>query len=107
MNGDIKKSSRTLVSTPRVPGTIRKCNEKSVPVSKCKVAIIGDSHLKGSAPRIDNLSSKFEVSGFIKPGASFEKIVGESNLRLSRLKTKMRLYVMVVPMICTLVTQRK
>ena len=87
--------------------TIKKCNEKFVPVSKYKVAILGDRHLKGSAPRIDKyLSSKFEVSGFTKPGASFEKIVGVSNLELSKL-TKMCLYVMVVPMISTLVTQRE
>ena len=80
---------RMLVQRGDMKHTIKECNEKSVPVSNCKVAILGDSHLKGSAPRTDNyLSSNFEVSGFIKPGASLEKIVGVSNLGLSRL-TKM------------------
>jgi hypothetical protein len=38
------------------------------------VVILGNSHLKGSVPRIGNhLSAKFEVNGFIKPGAGFEK----------------------------------
>jgi hypothetical protein len=45
--------------------------------------------LKGSVPRIDNyLSSKFEVSGFIKPGAGFEKFVGKTILGSSRLRNK-------------------
>ena len=58
---------RMLIQRGDMKRTIKECNEKSVPVSKWKVAILGDSHLKGSAPRIDNyLSSKFEVSGFIK-----------------------------------------
>ena len=39
-----------------------------------KVVILGDSHLKGSVPRIGNyLSAKFQLSGFIKLGAGFEK----------------------------------
>ena len=45
------------------------------------MVILGDSHLKGSVPKIDNyLSSKFEVRGFIKPDAGFEKIVGKTIL---------------------------
>ena len=53
------------------------------------MVILGDSHLKGSVPKIDNyLSSKFEVRGFIKPDAGFEKIVGKTILASSRLKNK-------------------
>jgi hypothetical protein len=40
------------------------------------VKIIGDSHLKGSAARINQyLNTKFEVSSFIKPGACTNQIV--------------------------------
>jgi len=53
------------------------------------VVILGDSHLKGTVPRIDNyLSSKFVVNGFIKPGADFENIVGKTSLGSSRLSNK-------------------
>jgi hypothetical protein len=65
------------------------CSGKTVSTSKSKVVIPGDSHLKGSVPRVDNyLSSKSEVSGFIKPGAGFEKIVRKTLLGLSRLRNK-------------------
>ena len=41
--------------------------------------IPGDSHLKGSFWRIGNyLSTKFEISGLIKPGAGFKKIMGNT-----------------------------
>jgi len=44
-----------------------------------KVVILGNSHLKGSVPRIGNyLSAKFEVSGFIKPGAGLKKKMWET-----------------------------
>jgi hypothetical protein len=46
---------------------------KTVQTMKSEVAILGDSHLKGSVPRIGNyLSAKYEVSGFKKSGAGFE-----------------------------------
>jgi len=48
------------------------CNEKTVQSTKNKVVILGGSLLKESVPRIGNyLSTKFEVSGFMKPGAPF------------------------------------
>ena len=56
--------------------------------TKSKVDILGDSNLKGSVPSIDNyLSSKYEVSGFIKPGAGLGKIEGKTvmdSLRLTK-----------------------
>jgi hypothetical protein len=55
MNGDSKKPSRTLVNSSRVPGTKNKKYGH-------KVKIIGDSHLKGSAAKINQyLNTKFEV----------------------------------------------
>jgi hypothetical protein len=54
------------------------CSGKTVQTTTSKVVILGESHLKGSVPRIVNcLSAKFEVSGFIKPGAGFEKEMWE------------------------------
>jgi len=45
-----------------------------------KVVILGNSDLKGSVPRTGNyLSAKFEVSGFIKPGAGFKNKSGKDN----------------------------
>jgi hypothetical protein len=42
-----------------------------------KVRVLGDSHLKETAARIDQfLSSKFEVSSWIKPGAKTDELVG-------------------------------
>jgi len=41
-----------------------------------KVKILGDSHLRGTASKIDQyLNTKYEVSSWIKPGANTEKIV--------------------------------
>ena len=46
--------------------------------TKSKAVIIGTIHFKGSVLRIANyLSAKFEVGGFIKPGAGLENIVGK------------------------------
>ena len=53
------------------------------------MVILCDSHLKGSVPRIDNyLSSKFAVSGFIKPSADFENVVGKTRMGSSRLSNR-------------------
>jgi len=42
-----------------------------------KVKIVGDSHLRGTAARIDQyLITKFEVCSWIKPGANTEELVG-------------------------------
>ena len=41
-----------------------------------KVKILGDSHLRGIAPKIDRyLNTRFEVSSWIKPGATTKEIV--------------------------------
>jgi hypothetical protein len=54
------------------------CSGKTVQITKSKVVIIGTSHFKGSVLRIANyLSAKFEVGGFIKPGAGLESTVGK------------------------------
>jgi hypothetical protein len=68
-NGDIKKPSRTLVNSPGVPSSKRNKYDH-------KVKIIGDSHLRGSAARINQyLNTKFEVCSFIKPGALANQLV--------------------------------
>jgi hypothetical protein len=42
-----------------------------------KVRVLGDSHLKETAASIDQfLTSKFEVSSWIKPGAKTDELVG-------------------------------
>ena len=51
---------------------------KTTPTNVNRVVIIGDSHLNGSVERTGNyLSSRFEVSGLIKPGAGIENIIGK------------------------------
>ena len=51
---------------------------KTTPTNVNRVVIIGDSHLKGSVECTGNyLSSRFEVSGLIKPGAGIENIIGK------------------------------
>ena len=49
-----------------------------------KVKVLCDSHLKDTAARIDQfLTSKFEVSSWIKPGATTDELVGtmENNFK--------------------------
>jgi len=54
--------------------------------TKSKAVIIGNSHFKGSVPRMANyLSAKFEVGGFIKPCAGLENIVGKTIIDSFRL----------------------
>jgi len=58
--------------------TVNVCSGKTMQTTTRKVVILGNSHLKGGVSRIGNyLSAKFEVSGFIKPGAGFEKKMWE------------------------------
>ena len=68
-NSDIQKPSKTNFKLPR---------DKLVKSIKCdhKVHIIGDSHLKGSAIKINQyLNTNSVVSSFIKPGANIKQIV--------------------------------
>ena len=96
INRQISSEKIRRVTNPRMLNqggdakhTMNECSGRNASTSKHKVVILGDSHLKGSVPRTDNyLSSKSQVSGFIKPGAGFEKIVGKSILGLSRLTNK-------------------
>ena len=93
INRQISRNKIRRVTNPRIvyqggdkKHSVNGCNGKTVSTTKSKVVILGDSHLKGSVPRIGKyLSSKFEVRGFIKPGAGFEKIVGKTIMGLSRL----------------------
>jgi hypothetical protein len=69
MNGEIiKKPSWTIKNSSGVPGNkINKYHHK--------MKIIGDSHLKGLAARINQyLNTKFEVCSSIKPGASANQL---------------------------------
>jgi len=46
-------------------------------IKKHKVKVVGDSHLKKTTAGIDQfLTSKFEVSSWIKLGAKMEELVG-------------------------------
>jgi len=83
--------TRSLCGQTKKPArvTVTKTN-------KCdhKVRIIGDSHLKGSAVRINQyLNTKFEVSSFIKPGACTNQLVHSQEEELLNLGKK---YVTVI-----------
>ena len=69
INDENRKPLRTTKKPARVTvKTSIRCEHK--------VRIIGDSHLKGSAMRINQyLNTKFEVSSFIKPGACTNQLV--------------------------------
>ena len=64
-----KKPSRTIKKSSCVPSNkINKYEQR--------VKIIGDSHLRGSAARINQfLNTKFEVCSFIKPTSSANQLV--------------------------------
>jgi hypothetical protein len=77
----ISKQKIRRVTNPRIgfqgedkKHTVNVYSGKTAQIMKSKVVILGNSHLKGSVPRIGNyLRAKFEISGFNKPGAGFEK----------------------------------
>ena len=77
-----KKPVWTTKKPARV--TVTKTNKRDH-----KVRIIGDSHLKGSAVRINQyLNTKFEVSSFIKPGACTNQLVHSQEEELLNLGKK-------------------
>jgi hypothetical protein len=46
------------------------CSKPSSPKCKRKLIIIGNSHARGCAARVKNLTNdKFEICGFVKPGS--------------------------------------
>jgi hypothetical protein len=82
MNGEFKKPSWTIKNPGRVPG-------KKINKYDHKVKIIGDSHLKGSAARINQyLNTKFEVSSFIKLGACSNQLVHSQEMEFMSLEGK-------------------
>jgi hypothetical protein len=68
---------------------INMCTGKTVQITIRKVVILGNSHIKGSVPRIGNyLSAKFEYIGFIKPFTGIEKYCGKGNNGLTQTNKK-------------------
>jgi hypothetical protein len=62
---------------------------KSVGISEHKVLIIGDSHAKKCATGLrHNLDRRYEVCGFIKPGARTSEIIKTAEEEVSTLKYK-------------------
>jgi hypothetical protein len=60
---------------------------KSVGISKHKVLIIGNNHANKCATELRNsLNHKYEVSGFIKPGASTREIIKTTEEEIATLK---------------------
>jgi hypothetical protein len=60
---------------------------KSVGVSEHKVLITGDSHTKNCAIELrHNLDLRYEVCGFIKPGATTIEIIKTTEEEVSTLK---------------------
>ena len=81
-NSDIQKHSKTK-SMPRCakPDNSIKCDHKA--------NIIGHSHLKGSAPKINQyLNTNFVVSSFIKPGANIKQILHSQEMEFKHLGKK-------------------
>ena len=65
-HSDNRKPTPAKKQTAHAPGA-------SLNNKEHKVKILGDSHLRGTATRIDQyLNTKFEVSSWIKPGANTE-----------------------------------
>jgi len=64
-----RKSTPKNNQTPHARGT-------SLTTKKHRVKILGDSHLKGTATKIDQyLNTQFEVCSWVKPGANTEELV--------------------------------
>jgi hypothetical protein len=81
-NSDIQNPSKTKFKPLRAkPDKSIKCDHK--------VYIIGDSHLKGSAIKINQyLNTNFVVSNFIKPGANIKQIVHSHEMEFKCLGKK-------------------
>jgi hypothetical protein len=71
-----KHSSKDIVTQPCAGIQGLKSNKHAV-------KIIGDSHLRDSVMINQYLPSKYEATGFIKPGATSKKIVTEWSPRYS------------------------
>jgi hypothetical protein len=77
----ISEKKIRIITNPRIgfqggdkKHTVNVCSGKTVQMMKSEVIILSNSHLNGSVLRIGSyLSAKFEVIGFNKPGAGFEK----------------------------------
>jgi hypothetical protein len=87
VNGNVNRSqnkcsSKDTVTQPRDRIQHRKSNKHTV-------KIIGDGHFRDSAIRINQyLNSKYETTGFIKPGATTRKIVTSGEHELQELGGK-------------------
>jgi hypothetical protein len=82
VNDEIKKPSWTIKNPARV--LCKKINKYGH-----KVKINGNCHLKGSGARINQyLNTKFEVSGFIIPGACTNQLVRSQEMEFSSLGRK-------------------
>jgi len=71
-------NGRFICGGVQKPTTRKKEERKSSTGTRAshKVNILGDSHLRGIAPKIDQcLNTKFEVCSWIKPGATTKEIV--------------------------------
>jgi hypothetical protein len=62
---------------------------KDIGISKRKILIIGDSHVKGCASRMsDSLDSRFNVCGIVKPGSCTDSICGSAKEEVDKLNEK-------------------
>lgn len=81
-NGNVNRSQNK--ESPKDIVTQLRARIERLKTNKHAVKIIGDSHLRNSAMRINQyLNSKYEATGLIKPGATTQKIVtpGENELK--------------------------
>ena len=82
----------TVIHKPGSKTAKNVCNiqaNSSVRLIEHKVKIIGDSHLKGSAARINQyLNTKYQLTSFIKPGANMNHLVQFKDKELKSLGKK-------------------
>jgi hypothetical protein len=82
----------TVTHKPGIKIAKKVCNTQSnsiVRLTEHKVKIIGNSHLKGSATRINQyLNTKYKLTSFIKPGANINHLVHSQDNELKCLGKK-------------------
>jgi hypothetical protein len=82
----------TVTHKPGIKLAKKVCNTQSnsiVRLTEHKVKIIGDSHLKGSASRINqHLNTKYKLTSLIKPGANINHLVHSQDKELKCLGKK-------------------
>lgn len=77
----MQSSNSNILITKQVPDATNK--------KKCKIILIGDSHVRGCSEKLVNhLGSSYNITGISNPNADLKPITSTINMRLENLMKK-------------------